>query len=232
MINTISEIIKEKYFSKFIGLKEGLWFEAKGKDPYDLDSASGRYELAKDVTAFANAEGGHIVIGLSHKQLENEMTEEISGLELIPEKEFDIKKYGGLIKDYIYPQIEGITITWQESINEKGKGVGDIFVPVQKETKKYFLITRGIIVEGDKLKDNVIGIARRQGARNMPISGKEIYGFMQKGKSDIAQRLSGIEDGLITLQRNMVDMFRTITSFQEEKKWLRNRFLLISYTLP
>lgn len=218
MINDISGIIKEKDFSKFIGLKESLWFEAKGQDPYDLDSAIGRYELAKDISAFANAEGGHIVIGLLTKPLENEMTEEISGLELITEKEFNIKKYEGLVKDYIYPQIDGITITWQESANKNDRGVGHIFIPPQKETKQYFLITRGIIVEGDKLKDNVVGVSRRRGSLNMPISGKEIYGIMQKGKSDIAQRLSGIEDALITLQQNMVVMFRAITSMHEERK--------------
>jgi predicted HTH transcriptional regulator len=218
MVEDISGIIREKDFSKLIGLKESLWFEAKGKDPYQLGSARGRYELVKDVSAFANAEGGHIVIGLSHKQLENEMTEEVSAIELITEAEFDIKKYGGLIKDYIYPQIDGIAIAWEESSSEKGKGVGVIFVPVQKETKKHFLITRGIILEGDELKDNVVGIARRQGARNMPIPGKDIYGFMQRGKSDIAQRLSGIEDALSTLQQNMIAMFHAIASVQEERR--------------
>ncbi len=214
MIDDISIIIKEKDFSKFIGLKENLWFEAKGRKPYQLDLPSGRYELAKDVSAFANAEGGHLVIGLTHKRLNDEMTEEVSGLELITGAELDIGKYSGLIKDYIYPQIDNITITWQESTNEKGKGVGHVFIPTQKETKKYFLITRGIIIENEKLKDNVVGLVKRHGALNIPISGKEIYDIMQRGKSDIAQRLSGIENTLAAIYENMFVMFREITNIK------------------
>lgn len=218
MMASILEIIKEKDFSKLIGLKENLWFEAKGKVPYQLDSPVGRYELAKDVSAFANAEGGHIVVGLVHNPLENELTEEISGLELIPEAEFNVKKYAGLIKDYIYPDIDGITITWQESINKKGEGIGHIFIPLQKETKKYFLVTKGIVVQGEELKNNVVGLVRRRGASNISISGKEIYGIMQRGKSDIAQRLSGIENTLIVMHENMSVMLHEITSVKREEQ--------------
>lgn len=202
MINKISKILEEKDFSKFIGLKENLWFEAKGKEPYQLDSPVGRYELAKDVSAFANAEGGHIVIGLTPNRLKTELTEEIVGLELIPETGFDIVKYDGLIKHYIYPEIDNISITWQEGTNGKGKGVGHIFISPQKETKKYFLITRGVIVEGEKLKDNFVGLVKRVGSSNMPIFGREIYNIMQEGKSSHAQRLSRIESALVIVERN------------------------------
>lgn len=218
MIDSVSKIIKERDFSKLIGLKEDLWLEAKGRVPYQLDLPSGRYELAKDVSAFANAEGGHIVIGLTHERLKSEMTERISGLELISEAEFDFKKYGGLIKDYIYPQIDGITITWQESTNEEGKGIGHIFIPPQKETKKYFLVTKGIIIEGEVLKDNVVGLVKRQKASNIPIPGKEIYNNMQRGKSEIAQRLSGIENSLIIIHENISAMFHEIRKDEEEVK--------------
>jgi len=221
MIEEISKIIKEKDFSRLIGLKENLWFEAKGKEPYQLDSPGGRYELAKDVSAFANSEGGHIVIGLTHKRLENEMAEGITGLELILKAEFDIDKYSGLIKHYIYPEIDNILITWQESTNEKDKGVGHIFIPSQKESKKYFLITKGIIVEGEGVKDNVVGLARRVGSLNIPISGKEIYNTMQKGKSDFAQRLSGIENMLAIIDKNMSIMFHEINILQKSTQTVK-----------
>jgi len=214
MIDKVSKIVRERDFSKLIGLKEDLWLEAKGKEPYQLDSPGGRYELAKDVSSFANAGGGHILIGLTHKRLENEMTDEISGLELISETEFDISKYGGLIKHYVYPQIEDISITWQESINEKDKGIGCIFIPTQKETKKYFLITKGIVVEGEALKDNVVGLARRVGSSNIPVFGKEIYNIMQKGKNDVVQRLSDIENALAVMYENMTLMFREISGLK------------------
>lgn len=216
MIDDVSKIIKEKDFSKLIGLKENMWLEAKGREPYQLDLPGGRYELAKDISAFANAEGGHIVIGLSHKRLEGEMTEEISGLELISEAEFNVRKYSGLIKDYVYPQIDDITIVWQESNNEKGKGIGHVFIPPQKETKKYFLVTKGIIVDGEELKDNVVGLVKRRGSLNIPISGREIYNLMQRGKSEIAQRLSGIENTIAVMHENMSAMSRELIGLKKE----------------
>lgn len=193
---------------------------------------SGRYELAKDVSAFANAEGGHIVIGLTHKEKEkedtivrlthrlpeHEITEEISGLELISEAEFDIHKYKGLIKHYIFPQIDNIEITWQKSAEEKGKGIGHIFIPPQEETKKYFLITRGIVIEGEKLKDNVVGLAIRDGSSNEPISGSEIYKIMLNGKSETAQRLGRIENMLAVIDGNMSIMFNEIRTIIGETK--------------
>ena len=84
----IQEILSSRAFDRFKGLREDSYFEAKGKAPYDLDSAEGRYELAKDVTAFANNEGGHLVIGLQHRRLPNENTDEVQDLDLLPRAAF------------------------------------------------------------------------------------------------------------------------------------------------
>ena len=71
-------------FSEFIGRKEDLHFEAKDAKPHDLGLPSGRFELAKDVSAFANADGGYLVVGLEHERLPAEDVEQVRGLELIP----------------------------------------------------------------------------------------------------------------------------------------------------
>ena len=39
------------------GLKEDQWFDAKRPPGYDLTTPESRFELAKDVSSFANAEG-------------------------------------------------------------------------------------------------------------------------------------------------------------------------------
>jgi predicted HTH transcriptional regulator len=49
-------------FNQFIDAPEGLEIEFKG-EPYRLEQDSQKFELAKDVSALANAAGGLIVIG-------------------------------------------------------------------------------------------------------------------------------------------------------------------------
>jgi len=90
----ILEILSSRIFDRLKGLREDLYFEAKGKVPYDLNSAAGRYELAKDVSAFANSEGGHIVVGLQHRRLPNENTEEGDDLDLLPRTDFPTAQIG------------------------------------------------------------------------------------------------------------------------------------------
>lgn len=45
------------------------------KGPYDLSTDKGKFELAKDVTAFANSSGGLIVCGFKAEQRPTELYE-------------------------------------------------------------------------------------------------------------------------------------------------------------
>jgi hypothetical protein len=61
-VQAVLGALEEKRFDSLIGLPECEWLEAK-LSPYILDSLQQKCELAKDVTALANAAGGLIVIG-------------------------------------------------------------------------------------------------------------------------------------------------------------------------
>ncbi len=216
MIDKIKRIIEEKDFSKFIGLKENLWFDAKRRDPYQIDLPSGKYELAKDISAFANAEGGHIIVGLIAKPLDAERSEEVTELDLMSKNEFNVEKYKILLGGYIYPKIDNLVVEWCES-SEGPKGIGHFFIPPQEESKKYFLITKGIFIEGDKVKDNVVGLARRNDASNLPISGKEIHNVIKKGKNPIIPRLDNVENTLIVIDQKIGFIINELRSVEKNK---------------
>jgi len=55
---SVKALLDGRAYDSLIGLREDAWLEAKGGEPYDLGAAHGRYELAKDVAAFANRAGG------------------------------------------------------------------------------------------------------------------------------------------------------------------------------
>ncbi len=58
-IKELESIIKNGDFSKLISESESEFFDCK-RDVYDLKNNMAKYELAKDVSAFANAGGGYI----------------------------------------------------------------------------------------------------------------------------------------------------------------------------
>ena len=62
---SIKTILDTHAYDSLIGLEEATWLEAKGRNPYDFTTPAGRFELAKDVSAFANAEGGILIVGLA-----------------------------------------------------------------------------------------------------------------------------------------------------------------------
>jgi hypothetical protein len=189
----ILEILSSRMFDRFKGLREGSHFEAKGKVPYDLNSAAGRYELAKDVTAFANSEGGHIVVGLQHTRLSNENTDEVHDLDLFPQTDFPVAQIGGVLKEYVHPKIKDLVIDWTPSLADETRGVGYIYVPRQPDEQKFFLVTR-ILEDGEALRQIVVGIAVRKESSNIPLTPDTIHRYVRDGYSPTAQRLTGLEE--------------------------------------
>jgi hypothetical protein len=84
---SIKTILDTRQYAALIGLDEDTWLEAKGKNPYDFATPAGRYELAKDTTAFANAEGGILLIGLATAPAAEAKTERITAHDLCPKAE-------------------------------------------------------------------------------------------------------------------------------------------------
>ena len=192
-IKNILEIIDKKDFSKFINMKENQYFEAKNSNPYDFDDPNDRYELAKDVSSFANMEGGYLIIGLKTKPLDSEKTDIVTSLDLIKKVGSETGKFSGIIKEYIYPQIDGLEIKWVEDKLNPGQGIVYIFIPKQKDDKKLFLV-KNIIEEGKKLKEIVFGIAQRDISSNQPLTITQLHNKIKYGMSTNSVKLRRIEE--------------------------------------
>jgi hypothetical protein len=203
-IEAIRNILITAKFDQFLGMKEDLWFDAKLRPGYDLATPNGRIELAKDISALANSEGGHLIIGLVTEPVAGEQTEQVVALDLLKPEEFDVSKYRGIIRDSVYPEISGLTAAWIESGSAVGQGVGVLFVPQQQEAKKYFLMKR-VTEDGVLLKQIVFGIARRVRATidSLPIA--QLYEVTQKGRSPAAERMSRLEDKVDSILRAVTE---------------------------
>jgi len=87
---SVKAILGSYQFDSLIGLEEDTWLEAKGRNPYDFTTPAGRFELAKDVSAFANADGGILIVGLATILLPAAKTEQITAHDLARNKNFPL----------------------------------------------------------------------------------------------------------------------------------------------
>lgn len=202
-IDEIQEILKSRNLAAIVGRKEDLWFDAKSGH-YDLDSPIGRFELAKDASAFANAEGGFIVIGLQTKSVAQEKTEEVSGLELLAEPAFNQRKVSGVLREYLHPTIHDLSVGWVEDIAASGGGVGVIFVPEQPIDRRFVLI-KHVVDSSVAVKQFVFGFATRHDSHDPSLTVEQLHGMFQNGRTTSSERLKRVEgkiDHLIRLSES------------------------------
>jgi hypothetical protein len=199
---SIKAILDARAYGSLIGVEEDAWFEAKGRNPYDFGTPDGRYELGKDVSSFANAEGGFLVIGLTTTIVLGAKTERVSAHDLCIQAEFDAVQYQGLIKDYVHPAIRGLKVDWVPVNDQATHGLGVIEVPVQSPNHKYFLTAR-VVESGIQVKQIVFGIAKRNESANDPFNIADLHKQIQSGKNPVPQTLARLEqklDGFIQSQ--------------------------------
>lgn len=165
-------------FDNLIGAVESEGLEFKGA-PYRLDSTKEKLELAKDISASANAGGGIIVMGIRTCVFEghpHEVAEEIRKFE---ETLVDIKQYEDVAHQWIYPRVS-LEIKWVQSVADRGKGLAYIRVPESQSERKPFL-TVGVLQEDDKKLENVVGFFQRKGDRITHMTAEELHHVLKDG---------------------------------------------------
>ena len=198
----IKSILESGEFDSFVGLLEDLEFEAKNSTPYDLDTEKDRYELAKDVSALANSDGGYIVIGLHDEPHPDKSTGSVRALDLFEESALNVGRITGVIKEYVYPAIKGLEVRWVPANADKTRGLSYICVPRQSEDKKMFVIAR-VFEDSERQKGIVVGIARRVGSGNTPMTPHDVYRLIRRGSDPQGQQLTRIEETLNAVKESL-----------------------------
>jgi predicted HTH transcriptional regulator len=132
-------ILGQGEFDRFVGTAEGLELEFKS-EPYRLDEDSQKFELAKDVSALANAAGGIIVIGLRTDQDDAAAVDVVAEVRALARRLVNEQQYEGTISDRVYPRLQGLHVRFYPSARDAGRGLVAIEVPPQQDTDRYLLI--------------------------------------------------------------------------------------------
>ena len=129
-------LIRDGHPELLIDTYEGSWLEAKSA-PYRLEEERGRYELAKDIAAFANASGGLILIGAKTKSTSK--GDRIRQINECRRADVSAAAYRALVKRQIYPQPSDIAFDWI-SLSSEESGVFLIEIPAQQDGERPFLV--------------------------------------------------------------------------------------------
>src|SRR5687767_1029256 len=123
------------------GVPEDRHLEFKGA-PYQLSDERNKWELAKDTAAFANDEGGIIVIGFATERHPNELEDTVTRVQLVKKSLVIPDQVRSVIDSWVYPRIRNVTLAWYPDDATVADGVLVITVPEQAVSDKPFLLRR------------------------------------------------------------------------------------------
>jgi hypothetical protein len=164
-----------------LGQPESDWLEAKG-EPYDRRQILSKYEMAKDVAAFANSpEGGIVVIGMFTRKRRN-------GDVIHRYKEFDLDRagrsaYRSIVADRVYPRVSGFEVERIEG-TRKDWGLAVLVIPPQPEASGPFLV-QGTLLDG-KVQGNYVLLPVRREADTASMDAATLHARLRLGEQVIA----------------------------------------------
>lgn len=178
-VEQIKAILDRGNFDELITAVEDDQIECKSA-PYQLNEAHQKQELAKDVSGFANANGGVILIGVRTERSPMHFGDEIKEIRPFPRRLVDPNQYQAIIRSWIYPAPQQVDIRWFPSVVDREKGIMAIIIPDQIMTRRPFLIKRTVDDRG-KCVEVVFGYVERQRANVNALKVEEIHALIKDG---------------------------------------------------
>lgn len=158
------------------GLPESDWLDAK-EMPY-LRTPEGKYELAKDVAAFANT-GQDALIAIGFKNSRTGDLDVVSTPRPFPPQLMSRESIRGQLSNTVIPRVEGLEIGTALVPGDQ-KALGWIFVPAQRSDLMPFLV-RGARVRG-KIKENFFSLPHRDGEHTNFSDPEAVQAFIAAGQ--------------------------------------------------
>ena len=194
-------ILESGNFDSFVGVPETLEVEFKDQ-PYQLDHDNQKFELAKDVSAFANAAGGVLVIGARTSRDDRAAVDTVSELRLLHRDLVATEQYEDTIAGRIYPTLGQLSVRFYPTAANSDRGLVAIDVPPQQEIDRYFLVQRPISEGDDRSPGWLVGIAVRGVGRVEVREVAEIHTLVNRGLN-LSRQLADLAEGVADI-REMV----------------------------
>jgi hypothetical protein len=217
-VAAILDILRSGNFDPLIGTIEDARIEAKG-EPYQLSGNDRqKQELAKDVSALANAGGGIIVIGFRTKIDPLMSVERIDVCRPFDPSSFSVEQHHKVLQDWVCPSVPSVQIDYYPSLSS-GKGAAAIVVPPEATNGRPYVVTRTVEQDG-RVNGTLIGYYERVNDRVPTMSATTLRAHLKDGFrfQELSERLATIE---ATMAKMLVDppsvtVTKTVEQRQQE----------------
>lgn len=163
-----------------LGLEESSWLDFK-ESPYPLEVDKGKIDLAKDVSAFANADGGAIVLGVDTRSDVSLAIEIAETLKPFPNRIMDADRVQKIIHDYVYPRVDVRVLRFP--VTGSDTAIWLIRVPKAKEIDYPCVVTKTILTPEGRPIQNFFSVYQRHEDRNAPFSPGQVWSWMNRAFS-------------------------------------------------
>ncbi|AQZ62941.1 unnamed protein product [[Actinomadura] parvosata subsp. kistnae] len=189
-----------------------MWLDFKSA-PYALQIDKAKFELCKDVAAFANAQGGLLVLGVAAAKRSDKAMEVATDLQPFPQDRADVDRYIDTLNDYLRPRV-AINHRWYEDRGRSTGQAGSYYLVIEvepvPEPDRYVIVRRTLNDKG--MFADGLAVPVRHGDRTVYLPSEDVYRLINEGlrsrdalstvSASPVQELQGAADlSLDTLQR-------------------------------
>ena len=178
-------------WDEVVGVAEGGSIDFKSH-PYLLDTDAGKYELAKDVAAFAGTPGMSTIVLPVHTEARTDSPFE-HAVEVRPAAAnlLDPRRHRDVVASHIYPSVRDLDIRLIPAPGKTDKYVQAIVIPEQRDGDRPFIVLGPLGAGGSKIQGWLIGVPTRSGDGTEQIRPSELHELIVRGRS-VAGRLDEI----------------------------------------
>jgi hypothetical protein len=164
-----------------LGMAETSWVDFK-RSPYALTSERDKFELCKDVAAFANTQGGLLVLGVVAEKKPDRALEVATDLRPFPQDKVDVTKYTDILNEYLRPRVV-VNPRWYHDPARSTAGADRYYLVLEvepvPEPSRYVLVRR-MVNDNDRFVDG-LAIPLRHGDRTVYMPSEEAYQLINEG---------------------------------------------------
>ena len=174
---TALDLLKARRVEVLAGQPEGISFDAKER-PYPLAKDAQKWELAKDVAAFANTgRPALIVIGVINKATPS--GDVFGAPKPFPVSDMDVVAVRASLRDRVTPMIPDLDVGVIEA--KAGYGYGWIYIPTQPRELQPFMVSGALA--GDAWLGRHVSIPVRSGEDTGYLDAAAIHSFLAAGRA-------------------------------------------------
>jgi len=164
-----------------LGMAENGWVDFK-QAPYQLNTDHGKFELCKDVTAFANASGGLLVIGVATSKPADRAVEVATGMHPFPQAQVNVSQHFDTVNDNLRPRVV-VTHRWyRDPVRSASNDLYYLVLEVEPVAERdRWVIVRRILNNRGMFVDGV-AVPQRHGDRTVYLPPEDIYYLINEGR--------------------------------------------------